>query len=82
MGMMGVLFWPFAAAFGGALFIVGLLLLVFWIWILVDCAKRKFKNNVEKIVWLVFIVFCPGLGSLVYFIVIKYFNPHGLVLQK
>lgn len=80
--MMGVLFWPFAAAFGGALFIVGLLLLVFWIWILVDCAKRKFKNNVEKIVWLVFIVFCPGLGSLVYFIVIKYFNPHGLVLQK
>ncbi|MSS74539.1 hypothetical protein EXS72_02780 [Candidatus Pacearchaeota archaeon] len=76
------IFWPFTAVFVGVLAIFSIAVILFWIWILVDCAKRKFKNNVEKIVWIVFIVFCPGLGSLVYFIVIKYLNPHGLVLQK
>ena len=71
-------FWPFAFAFGGALVILGIILVIFWIWMLVDCAKRKFKNSVEKIVWILIIVFMGWIGALVYFIVIKSINPSGL----
>jgi len=76
MGFDDVLFWPFA--FGGAFVIFAIILLIFWIWMLVDCSKRKFKNNVEKIVWILVIIFAGWVGSLVYFIVIRSLNPLGL----
>ncbi len=82
MGMMDVMFWPFALAFGGAMLVVGLLLLAFWIWMLVDCAKRRFKNDFEKIIWIVVIALCNWIGSLIYFIVIKSINPQGLMSRK
>ena len=78
MGMMDILFWPFAFAFGGAMIILGIILIIFWIWMLIDCAKRKFKNDVEKIIWLVIVVLMGWIGALVYFIVIRSINPSGL----
>lgn len=75
---MGWWFWPFGIALAGAMIIVAILLIVFWIWMLVDCAKRRFRNDVEKIVWILVIVFAHWIGSLVYFIVIRNINPHGL----
>jgi len=45
---------------------------------IIDCAKRKFRNDVEKIIWIVVIVFATWLGSVVYFIVVKCLNPHGV----
>ncbi|MGV8142371.1 MAG: PLDc N-terminal domain-containing protein [Candidatus Pacearchaeota archaeon] len=82
MGMMGSLFWPFAWAFGGALLIVGLLLLAFWIWMIIDCAKRHFRNDIEKIIWIIVIVIAGWIGALVYFIVIKSINHGGLMSRK
>ena len=81
MNMIGFssLFWPFAAAFGGAMILVGLIILAFWIWMIIDCAKRKFKKDIEKIVWLVIIVLTSWLGALVYFIAIKFYNKKGLI---
>ncbi|MDO8509058.1 MAG: PLDc N-terminal domain-containing protein [Nanoarchaeota archaeon] len=70
--------WPFAAAFTGAWFVIGIIILAFWIWMIVDCAKRKFKNDLEKIIWILVIVFAHWIGSLVYFIVVRMYNPHGL----
>ncbi|MEK6914918.1 MAG: PLDc N-terminal domain-containing protein [Nanoarchaeota archaeon] len=78
MGFGDVMFWPFTMAFAGAMAIVALIALVFWIWMLVDCSKRKFKNNVEKIVWIVAIVLAGWVGALVYLIVIRSINPSGL----
>ena len=78
MGIGDIVFWPFALAFGGAMMIVGLALIIFWIWMIVDCAKRKFKNDAEKIIWIVVVAVCGWVGALVYFIVIKSINPHGL----
>jgi hypothetical protein len=75
----GILWWPFAAAFGGAMMIVGILLFAFWIWMIVDVAKRKFKNDVEKIVWIVAVVIAGWVGALVYFIVIRNINKKGLM---
>ncbi len=73
-----MMFWPFAFAFGGTMLIVGLIALAFWIWMLVDCARRKFKNNVEKVVWILVLVFGGLIGALVYLIVIRSFNQSGL----
>ena len=43
----------------------------FWVWMLVDCAKRKFKAENEQLLWILLIVFTGLLGSLIYFFMIK-----------
>ena len=78
MNFNELLFWPFAAAFTGAWIALGILFLTFWIWMIVDCAQRKFKNDLEKIIWILVIVFAHWIGSIVYFIVIKMYNSKGL----
>lgn len=78
MGLMDLMFWPFTFLFGGALFVFGLIALIFWIWMLVDCARRKFRNNLEKIIWIIVLVFAGIIGALVYLIVIRMSNPTGL----
>jgi len=51
--------------------LIGLALWVFWIWMIVDCAKRDFKNDGDKIVWILVLVFLGILGAIIYFFVIK-----------
>jgi len=41
---------------------------LFWIWMIYECATRE-RNSVEKILWLLLVVFAPVLGSLIYFLV-------------
>lgn len=69
---------PFLAAGFGIMMIVGILLLIFWIWMIVDAAKRNFRNMVEKVIWIIIIVLGGWIGALIYFIVIRNINPHGL----
>ena len=78
MGLSSIIFWPFVVAFTGAWITLGILFLAFWIWMIVDCAKRKFKNDLEKIIWVLVIIFTHWIGSLVYFILIRNYNPKGL----
>lgn len=79
MGVGGLIMWPFAMAFAGVMAVVFIIFLIFWVWVLVDCARRKFRNSLEKIIWILVIVLMGWIGALVYFIVIKSINPHGLV---
>ena len=74
----GFWFWPFAGALVGAWLIVMVLFVAFWIWMIVDAATRKFKNSVEKIVWLIVIVLGSWIGALVYYIVVRIMNPRGI----
>jgi len=55
-----------------------LAIIAFWIWMIIDCAKRKFKNKNEMIIWLLVIVLSHVLGALIYYIVIKLYNPKGI----
>ena len=48
--------------------IIGILSFIFWIWMLVDCAKREFK---DKLVWIIVIVITQIIGALIYYFVIK-----------
>ena len=60
--------------------IIGLMLLgiilisltfIFWLFMMVDCVKRDFKKDTEKIVWVLVIIFLHVLGAAVYYFVVK-----------
>ena len=78
MAFTDFLAFPIIAAFTFAGLLVGILFFAFWIWMIIDCATRKFKNKFEKIVWLLIVILVNWIGALIYFIVIKKFNPKGV----
>jgi uncharacterized membrane protein len=41
--------------------------LAFTIYMVVDCAKRKFKESNMKIIWIIIIVFFNTFGSIIYY---------------
>ncbi len=43
----------------------------FWIWMIVDCAKRNFKKDIEKVVWILVLIFTGIIGALIYYFVVK-----------
>ena len=40
---------------------------VFWIWTIIDIAKRKFKDDSDRVVWILVVVFLGILGSIIYY---------------
>jgi hypothetical protein len=67
--------------FGGMIFfgiifvlimvILGILIFVFWVLMLVDCVTRKFKEDSEKIVWVLVIIFTGIIGASIYYFIVK-----------
>jgi len=45
--------------------------LIFWIAMIIDCAKRNFKKDAEKIVWILVLIFLGVLGAIIYYFVVK-----------
>ena len=68
---MEFLIFPFLMVFYLGFFALILLSFVFWIMMLVDCAKRKFKNENDKVVWIIIVAILGVLGAVVYYFVIK-----------
>jgi len=68
MASVGVL-WFFPVM----LFIVAIVVLsiIFWIYMLVDSIKRKYKDENDKVVWVLVIIFLGVIGALVYYFVVK-----------
>ena len=52
-------------------FAVSILALVFWILMIIDCAKRKDLSDNERIVWILVLVFLGIIGAAVYYFVVK-----------
>jgi phage shock protein C len=48
------------------IFLATMLMLVVWIWALVDCLKSK-KETTDKLVWVIVIIFLNVIGALLYF---------------
>lgn len=46
-------------------------LFVFWLLMLIDCLKRDFRKDIEKIAWLLVLIFLHLLGALIYYFVVK-----------
>lgn len=51
--------------------IIPILILTFWILMIIDCAKRNFRNSTDKIVWILIILLANIIGALIYYFVIK-----------
>lgn len=71
-------FWPFMAGFMAIQVIIGLIVLVFVVLMIIDCVKRKFNNDAEKIIWIVLIIVTTWLGALLYYIFVRALNPKGI----
>lgn len=52
-------------------FLAGLAGTAFMIWMLIDCVRHKFKNDTDRVIWVLIIVFLHWLGALVYFLAVK-----------
>jgi uncharacterized BrkB/YihY/UPF0761 family membrane protein len=50
---------------------IAIFALVFWILMLVDCIKRKFKDDNERIIWVLVIIFTQLIGALIYYFIVK-----------
>ncbi len=63
--------WLFAMPFlvSGAMFIIMMPALIFWIWMIIDAAKNE-KNN-DAIIWILILVFLHILGAVIYYFVRK-----------
>ena len=48
--------------------IVALIGFIFWVWMLIDCVRREFSGNNDKIIWIVVILLLGWLGALIYLI--------------
>ena len=59
------------ALFVLAVIAIAVLAFVFWIFMLIDCAKRKFKTDNEKIVWIIVIALLGAIGAAVYYFAVK-----------
>lgn len=47
----------------------GIVIFVFWIWMLVHAITNSRLRGTEKIVWVLVIIFLHALGALIYFLV-------------
>ena len=43
----------------------------FWIWMIIDCARRDFKKENDKIVWILVVVLLQILVALIYYFAVK-----------
>jgi len=55
---------------------LSILAFVFWIFMIVDVAKRNFKKENDKIVWILVVVLAGIIGAIIYYFVIKKSNKH------
>ena len=68
MGMRG---FGLFMGLGVVVLIAAAFLLVFWLWMLIDCLKRDFKRDIDKVVWILVLIFLHILGAIVYYFVVK-----------
>ena len=67
----GLMFIPFFFTMGIFGFLIAILGTVFWLWVLIDCVKRSFKSDAEKIVWVLVLILLGLLGAVIYYFVVK-----------
>jgi len=59
-----------------AMIALAILAFVFWIFMIIDVAKRKFKDETEKIVWILVVVLAGIIGAIIYYFVVKRLDKH------
>ena len=54
-------------ALGGLIgLLLGLGILIFWIWALIDILKSNFNDSINKLIWFLVVFFLYAFGALLY----------------
>lgn len=64
-------FFVFFAFFMLLMFAAMLAVTVFWVLMIIDCAKRKQLTDSERVAWILVLVFLGFLGAGVYYFAVK-----------
>ena len=80
--LMGFPGFGFLVGFGIAAILLGLFLFIFWLSMLIDCLKRDFKKDYEKIVWVLVMIFLHLLGAIIYYFVVKVSDKKAVAKEK
>jgi uncharacterized BrkB/YihY/UPF0761 family membrane protein len=51
--------------------IISVLIIVFWLYMLIDCLRRDFKKDVDKLIWFLLLITTFFLGAVLYYFMIK-----------
>ena len=51
--------------------LLSLLGFIFWVWMLIDAITNKRLRDVEKLIWVLVVIFLPLIGSIIYFFVAR-----------
>ena len=54
-----------------AIIAFAIFMFVFWILMIIDCTKRKFKSDNEKVIWILLLVFLSWLAAIIYYFTVK-----------
>ena len=46
-------------------------LIVFWILMIIDAAKREFPNPNDRVMWILIVVLTSWIGSIIYYFAVK-----------
>lgn len=55
-------------SFPEAIFLLAIVSAVFSLWMLVDVLRRDFRDPNTKVVWVLVVLLCQGIGPLLYFL--------------
>lgn len=50
---------------------LGFLGTIFWVWMLVHCILNKKVRDVEKLIWILVLIFTHLLGAILYYFLVK-----------
>ncbi|MBU1119010.1 PLDc N-terminal domain-containing protein [Patescibacteria group bacterium] len=45
--------------------------MVFWIFMIIDAAKRKYKTENDQLLWILVVVLTGWIGALIYYFMVK-----------
>ena len=45
-------------------------LIIAWIWMIIDCLQRDFKEGSERIAWILILIFLSFIGLILYYFIV------------
>lgn len=65
------------ADLGIGLIIIGIVLLLIWVWAIIDIARRPELSTIMKLIWIVVVVAFPFVGVILYLVFGRNTGPDG-----
>ncbi|MBU3906816.1 MAG: PLDc N-terminal domain-containing protein [Nanoarchaeota archaeon] len=45
-------------------------LLILWLAMIIDCVQKNFKKDIDKVVWILLLIFIPVLAAVFYYFIV------------